>query len=81
MDRAEAAGIVARLPDPTDRRAQRLVLTELGVETARRFAPLMDALLESMIYEEFDDGELKIFVGLLDRLRDRATLLVEHAAS
>jgi DNA-binding MarR family transcriptional regulator len=30
IDRAEAAGLVRRVPDPIDRRRQRLVLTALG---------------------------------------------------
>jgi DNA-binding MarR family transcriptional regulator len=30
VDRAEASGLVSRIPDPGDRRRQRLTLTELG---------------------------------------------------
>ena len=81
VDRAEAAGLVERLPDPHDRRAQRLVLTDGGQQTARIFAPLVDDLLEAMVFAEFSERERATLIGLLDRLAARATRLVEAADS
>jgi DNA-binding MarR family transcriptional regulator len=78
-DRAEADGLIERQSDPDDRRAQRLVLTELGADVARRFAPRMQGVLDSMVFAEFSDQEITTMVRLLDRLRDRAAMLVEDA--
>jgi DNA-binding MarR family transcriptional regulator len=78
-DRAEADGLIERQPDPDDRRAQRLVLTAAGTEVAHRFAPRMHALLDAMIFAEFSAKELGVLTGLLDRLSERATELVEAA--
>ena len=78
-DRAESAGLVERQTDPADRRAQRLVLTDSGREVALHFAPRMGALLESMVFAEFDEAEITTLVSLLDRLRERAKELVQQA--
>ena len=51
VDRAEAEGLVERQPDPQDRRAQHVVLTGKGREVARRYAPLMDAVLEGVFFD------------------------------
>ena len=40
VDRAVAAGVVAREPDPDDRRAQRVVLTDEGESLLRRMWPV-----------------------------------------
>jgi DNA-binding MarR family transcriptional regulator len=40
VDRVEAAGCVERRPDPTDRRAQRVVLTDAGIDLLRRMWPV-----------------------------------------
>ena len=40
VDRVEAAGYVRREPDPTDRRALQIVLTEAGVEALREMWPV-----------------------------------------
>jgi DNA-binding MarR family transcriptional regulator len=40
VDRVEAAGHVRREPDPDDRRALRIVVTESGVELLRRMWPV-----------------------------------------
>ena len=40
VDRVEAAGCVRREVDPTDRRAQRIVLTREGTELLRRMWPV-----------------------------------------
>src|SRR5215210_592478 len=40
VDRAVAAGVVAREPDPHDRRAQQVVLTDAGRDLLRRMWPV-----------------------------------------
>ena len=40
VDRAVAAGVVAREPDPDDRRAQQVVLTDEGLAMLRRMWPV-----------------------------------------
>jgi DNA-binding MarR family transcriptional regulator len=40
IDRVEAAGCVRREPDPADRRALQIVLTESGVDLLRRMWPV-----------------------------------------
>jgi DNA-binding MarR family transcriptional regulator len=43
VDRAEAAGVVRREPDPTDRRALQVVLTDAGRDLLRRMWPVYSA--------------------------------------
>jgi DNA-binding MarR family transcriptional regulator len=76
VDRAEAEGLVRRDPDPTDRRAQHVVLTERGREAASRLAPLMDQALDALVFETLSAEERATFMALLARLRDRARELL-----
>ena len=80
VDRAEAAGLVERKPDPDDRRAQHVVLTEKGRDAARAFAPLMNDVLGDIVFETLSADEQETLIGLLDRLRDRARFLLEDAS-
>ena len=72
LDRAEAEGLVERTPDPTDRRAQHVVLTEDGYEAAARFAPLMNDVLDELVYESLTAEERATLIKLLGKLTDRA---------
>lgn len=72
VDRAEAAGLVERMPDPDDRRAQHVVLTGKGREAARVYAPLMNAVLDDIVFDTLTEDERDTLIDLLDRLRDRA---------
>ena len=76
LDRAEADGLVQRTPDPTDRRAQHVVLTDKGREAAQRFAPLMDEVLDDLVFDTLSADERATLTGLLARLRDRARELL-----
>ena len=76
VDRAEADGLVERTPDPHDRRAQHVVLTEKGREAARTFAPLMTGVLDELAYETLTAAERASLIELLNRLRDRARSLL-----
>ena len=46
VDRLERAALLARMPDPDDRRAQRLTLTYLGVEVLQKALHLHDEAVE-----------------------------------
>jgi DNA-binding MarR family transcriptional regulator len=72
LDRAEAEGLVKRMPDPTDRRAQHVVLTEAGHRAAQRFAPLMNDVLDGLVFETLSAEERTTLIELLGKLRDRA---------
>ncbi len=76
VDRAEAAGYVERQPDPTDRRAQHVVLTVKGREAARAYAPLMSEVIDELVYETMSTDERAILLELLARVRGRARSLL-----
>jgi DNA-binding MarR family transcriptional regulator len=46
VDRAEAAGCVRRDPDPDDRRALQIALTDAGIELLRRMWPVYERGIE-----------------------------------
>lgn len=72
VDRAEADGLVRRTPDPLDRRAQHVVLTERGRHAAQRLAPLMAGVLDELVFETLSAQDRQTLVDLLGRVRDRA---------
>jgi DNA-binding MarR family transcriptional regulator len=81
VDRAEAAGLVERTPDPDDRRAQQVVLTEQGHEAARIYAPLMTGVLDDVVFETLTADERDTLIVLLRRVRDRARSMLQAEAS
>lgn len=81
IDRAEKAGLVVRLADPRDRRAQQVTLTPLGEETARGFAPAILEVIERTVFDTFSQKELDTLQRLLTRLRDAAQEVAADAVS
>lgn len=69
IDRAEQAGLVERLPDPADRRAQVIALTPAGDEVLADFAPRLHRLLRVVIHDVLRDDELETLVSLLERIQ------------
>jgi DNA-binding MarR family transcriptional regulator len=67
IDRVGAAGWVERRPDPEDRRANRLYLTEAGREILARAWPCQVALGQK-IFGTLTEGELRLMHELLERL-------------
>jgi len=67
LDDLETAGLIERRPDPADRRARRVVLTEAGqarlCELERRFRSAEQHLLDPL-----DEGERTVLRDLLQRL-------------
>jgi DNA-binding MarR family transcriptional regulator len=69
IDRVEAAGHVRREPDPTDRRALQIVITDSGVELLRRMWPI------------YARGIDRHFVAQLGRSTARLRAVLERVAA
>ena len=67
IDRVGTAGWVERRPDPDDRRANRLYLTEAGREILAHATPCQVALNHG-IFGTLTPGELALLSELLERL-------------
>jgi DNA-binding MarR family transcriptional regulator len=65
VDRVEAAGYVGREPDPDDRRALQVTLTEDGVELLRRMWPVYKRGIERHFAAHLDGSSLR---EMLDRM-------------
>jgi len=73
LDDLETGGLIQRRPDPADRRARRVVLTDAGqarlCDLERRFRAAEEHLLDPL-----DAGERTVLRGLLQRLATRSDL-------
>ena len=67
LDRMEENRLIQRQPDPGDRRAKLVVLTEYGEEQAA-FVRLLADRIREQIFEGIDPAELHGAVSLLDRI-------------
>lgn len=68
VDRLEAAGLVQRMPDPEDRRAQRVTLTATGVHVRDQAqARHHDSIVQR--FSGLDDQEQHMLTQLLEKLR------------
>lgn len=76
IDRAEAAGLVARRPDPDDRRAQLISMTDAGREALADFEPQLVQVVGEIVHAHLSDDEMATLVDLLDRIEAAATALV-----
>jgi DNA-binding MarR family transcriptional regulator len=65
VDRVEAAGYVRREPDPADRRALQITLTEEGVELLRRMWPVYARGIETYFAAHLDGSSLR---AMLERM-------------
>jgi len=70
LDVLEAAHMVQRRRDPSDRRRHAVVLTEAGETAARRFADLR-AAAEDRVLADLDADERRLLVDLLNRATAR----------
>ncbi len=68
VDRMEEAGLVERRPDPEDRRAWRLFLTEASRGLLGKLRRFGDEVLGE-VFEGFSPAEQSQFVDYLERLR------------
>src|SRR5271170_2697460 len=69
IDRVSAAGWVERRPDPEDRRANRLYLTDAGRKLLAEAWPCQIALGRK-VFGTLTEGELRLMHELLERLED-----------
>jgi DNA-binding MarR family transcriptional regulator len=71
IDDLAEAGLVERHPDPADRRARKVVATQLGVETFRALQNKVTSAEESVL-AALGPAEQKQFRSLLSRLARQA---------
>ena len=71
LDDIERAGLVERQPDPADRRARRVVVTDRGHELVAHLQQRL-RLAEDHVLTGLSDGEREQFRGLLRRLATHA---------
>ena len=67
LDRLETAGLVRRLPDPSDRRALQIELTDAGWQ-AWQDSVGVQAQKEALVASALNDAEKEKLNGLLRRL-------------
>jgi DNA-binding MarR family transcriptional regulator len=72
LDKAEAAGLVQRGPDPADRRAKIVAITERGRDVVGEFAPRLHAVLDRTIHQTLEPAEIEALVGYLGRIETAA---------
>lgn len=72
IDRMIGAGLVERVPCPTDRRVSFAALAPAGRDTLGRATDVHVADLRR-VFDGFDEQELQALDGLLDRLRQAST--------
>jgi MarR family transcriptional regulator, transcriptional regulator for hemolysin len=70
LDRLEARGLITRSPDPSDRRAKLIELTD-NADTMLGEIYRISLQLLSEVNQEFDPAEWKQFMSTLKRVRDR----------
>lgn len=68
IDRLEEMGCVVRHPDPTDRRATLLELTETGRKAMMRNREVIDAGLQAIWADHITDEEARTLVEVMDRV-------------
>lgn len=74
IDRLEEAGLVERRPDPEDRRAWRLYLTEQAEPMVTRLRAVAEDVLAE-VFQGVDEKEIAALRGTLERLRDNVTAM------
>lgn len=72
LDRAESAGLVLRVPDPDDRRASQVVLTDKGRRAVCAFAPHLESVIDQIINQALSADEVETLVRLLRRVERAA---------
>lgn len=72
LDKAEALGLVERGPDPDDRRASQISMTNAGRSVARDFAPRLRVIVDRVVNDTLSEIEIDTLVELLDRIREAA---------
>ena len=74
VDRAEASGLVRRMPDPDDRRAHLIAATPAGEAAVAEFLPHLEEALQRVIYSALSESEIETLISLLKRVSESARL-------
>jgi DNA-binding MarR family transcriptional regulator len=77
LDALERDGLVRRDPDPVDRRAKRVSITEAGQTAISTSEPVRLALLDEM-FGALDDADRVAFARAMDKLNARLAALEER---
>jgi len=72
LDKAEALGLVERGPDPDDRRASQISMTNAGRSVVRDFSPRLRVIIDRVVNDTLSEAEIETLIQLLDRLREAA---------
>ena len=81
IDKAVDAGLVVRASDPTDRRAKIVTLTKAGRGVVDAFAPRLESVLRSVIFDTLDPGGIETLVELLARVTRAAEERLDQSES
>ena len=73
VDRMAAAGMVSRRPDPDDRRGTLACLTDAGLQTLRRAAPVHLRGIEQHFTRHLRDDEVEVVRAVFERVSARPT--------
>jgi DNA-binding MarR family transcriptional regulator len=72
VDRLEAAGLLRREPDSTDRRGAFAVLTPAGLEAMRESWPVYAQGIVDSFARHLSDEEARVLTEVCERIRDAA---------
>jgi len=78
VERAAKKDLLERRVDPSDRRAQKLTLTQKGEEVIDSYVPHALALLEEVVFETLSTEEISQLMSLLNRLEAKAKELLSE---
>lgn len=70
LDRMEDAGLVRREPDPSDRRAKRIVATRAGLALRERMWPAYAAAIQRHVGQKLAQRESESLASILGKLLD-----------
>jgi DNA-binding MarR family transcriptional regulator len=68
VDRLEKRGLLQRIPDPDDRRAIRITMTDQGIDTFLDAAKVHIASIQKHVTDRLTDEEAKVIAQALERL-------------
>lgn len=69
VEKLEVKGLLKRLPDPSDRRAFQLYISDNGREVLNELIPVAEAL-EAQAWEGISAEEMHFFENIMHRLQD-----------
>ena len=77
VDSAEREGLLERRPDPVDRRAQQITLTDTGEKVLAGFVPHVVEVLDRTVFSALEPDEVSTLNDLLGRVTASARALLD----